>query len=249
MSLIIGGTSGVTFPDGTTQTTAATTPTAVANLSGGAAGKIPFQTGSSTTSFTAAGTTGQVLTSAGTGTPTWSTPSSGAMTLISTLTASSSASLSWTGLSGYDKYFLVFENLITGGVAVKIVLGTGGTPTYLTSGYAVNFNSWYGNPSGFTSASNFAYYNTTAANFEVGNKSGRAGYTAGVNGWVNLNGFTSSVGQGLFSQSSGGNNTDGAELEILSGYLTNTSIVTAIQLYPGGGTFTSGTASLYGITS
>jgi len=44
------------------------------NIAGGSAGVIPYQTASSTTSFTAAGTTGQVLTSAGTGTPTWTTP-------------------------------------------------------------------------------------------------------------------------------------------------------------------------------
>ena len=44
------------------------------NIAGGSAGVIPYQTASSTTSFTAAGTSGQVLTSAGTGTPTWTTP-------------------------------------------------------------------------------------------------------------------------------------------------------------------------------
>jgi hypothetical protein len=44
------------------------------NLAGGVAGAIPWQSASGTTGFTAAGTTGQVLTSAGTGTPTWTTP-------------------------------------------------------------------------------------------------------------------------------------------------------------------------------
>ena len=112
MSSIIGGTTGITFPDSTVQTTAATTPTAVANLSGGAAGKIPFQTGSSTTSFTAAGTTGQVLTSAGTGTPTWSTPSAGAMVLISTQNITSSvSSVTFNNITTtYTNYLLTIEN-------------------------------------------------------------------------------------------------------------------------------------------
>jgi hypothetical protein len=47
------------------------------NIAGGSAGEIPFQTGSGATSFSAVGTAGQVLTSQGTGTPTWTTPTTG----------------------------------------------------------------------------------------------------------------------------------------------------------------------------
>jgi len=43
-------------------------------LIGGAAGAVVYQTGTSTTGFTAVGTTGQSLLSGGTGTPTWGTP-------------------------------------------------------------------------------------------------------------------------------------------------------------------------------
>lgn len=41
------------------------------NLSGGAAGRIPYQSAATTTLFTAVGTAGQVLSSNGTGAPTW----------------------------------------------------------------------------------------------------------------------------------------------------------------------------------
>lgn len=41
-------------------------------ITGGAAGEVLYQTGTSTTGFTAVGTTGQVLVSAGAGAPTWS---------------------------------------------------------------------------------------------------------------------------------------------------------------------------------
>lgn len=58
---------------------------------------------------TAAGTSGQVLTSAGAGAPTWTTPSSGAWVLLSTATLSSSASAVFTGLTAYKTYAVVFD--------------------------------------------------------------------------------------------------------------------------------------------
>ena len=50
---------------------ALSTPTAVANISGGAASQIPYQSASNTTSFIANGTSGQVLQSNGSSVPTW----------------------------------------------------------------------------------------------------------------------------------------------------------------------------------
>lgn len=50
---------------------------AATNLSGGAASQIPYQTGAGATGFIANGTAGQVLTSAGAGTPVWSGISGG----------------------------------------------------------------------------------------------------------------------------------------------------------------------------
>jgi hypothetical protein len=45
--------------------------TTVTNLTGGAAGRVAFQSDASTTAFTAAGTTGQIFVSGGTSSPTW----------------------------------------------------------------------------------------------------------------------------------------------------------------------------------
>jgi hypothetical protein len=50
------------------------TATNAANLAGGTAGKIPYQSNASTTLFTAVGSVGQVLTSQGAAAPTWATP-------------------------------------------------------------------------------------------------------------------------------------------------------------------------------
>lgn len=58
------------------------------NLAGGGAGYIPYQSGSGTTLFVSAGTSGQVLTSNGTSAPTWSTPTAYATVTDDTTTAS-----------------------------------------------------------------------------------------------------------------------------------------------------------------
>jgi hypothetical protein len=57
---------------GLTGTAASLTAGTATNLAGGAASRIPYQTGAGVTSFLANGTAGQVLTSAGAGTPVWS---------------------------------------------------------------------------------------------------------------------------------------------------------------------------------
>lgn len=55
--------------------TTATTATKATGIAGGTAGKVPYQTAADTTAFTAVGTSGDFLTSGGTGSPTWTSPS------------------------------------------------------------------------------------------------------------------------------------------------------------------------------
>ena len=59
--------------DTNTLAVSVTNSTNATNLIGGTAGKIPYQTGASATSFTAVGTANQVLISNGVGAPSWST--------------------------------------------------------------------------------------------------------------------------------------------------------------------------------
>lgn len=78
--LAIGANGYVLTSNGTIPAYAAQSTLAVGtatNLAGGIASQIPYQTGAGATSFIANGTAGQVLTSAGTGTPTWSGISGG----------------------------------------------------------------------------------------------------------------------------------------------------------------------------
>ena len=188
----------------------------------------------------------QVLTSAGTGTPTWSTPSAGAMTLISTQTASSSASLSWTGLSGYDKYFLVFQNMIpaSNGDLLSIVVGTGAVPTYITSGYE------YGIISAGSSGSVSFYNATTSSHGIISSVIGIKNSAPGTSGNVQIMGMFSS---NVFMHNGISNyiNTSSTYYSDVctGGVPANTTAKTAIKIYFVGGNMTSGTASLYGISS
>ena len=114
-------------------TTAVTNATNATNIAGGAAGQIPFQTGAGATSFTAAGTTGQVLTSAGTGTPTWTTPTTGTVTSVSgtgtvngitlTGTVTSSGSITLGGTLGSIANSQLTNSSITFG-STAVSLGT-----------------------------------------------------------------------------------------------------------------------------
>jgi hypothetical protein len=65
---------------------------AISEISGGVAGAVPYQSGTSDTSFTAAGTTGQVFLSGGTGSPTWSN-TLGSVTSVNGSTVPSSDTL------------------------------------------------------------------------------------------------------------------------------------------------------------
>jgi len=86
----------------------------------------------------ATGNDGQVLTSTGAGSPpAFENAGGGAWSFISYATASSSATISFTGLDDtYDRYMATFRNLIPAvdNKAVWIRFGTGST-TYQTSGY------------------------------------------------------------------------------------------------------------------
>ena len=132
------GTSAFTAATGSQITTAigntfVTNATNATYLIGGAAGQIHYQSASNVTAFTAAGTSGQVLTSAGTGTPTWTTPTTGTVTSVSgtgtvngitlTGTVTSSGSLTLGGTLGSIANSQLTNSSITFG-STAVSLGT-----------------------------------------------------------------------------------------------------------------------------
>ena len=88
----------------------------------------------------AAGTNGQVLTSAGSGLPSWTTINSSALILLSTVTASSSATvdIETTFSSTYDTYMIVANNVSISADQLWSLLKISGS--YVTSGYKYVMN-------------------------------------------------------------------------------------------------------------
>jgi len=193
--------------------------------------------------FTSAGTTGQFLSSNGSSAPSWVGAPASAMTLISTLTASNSASLVWTGLSGYDKYLVIAENLLPVSPSGRnlITLGYGATPTYITSNY--NFSS-IGGTNGSNTVTNSS---ETAIYFQY---SGMGSNTTQYQATCLISGCSSGINKGYFVNSSWNDLiTPSYELITKIGTLVNTNAITAIKVTNNIGNLGTGSISLYGISS
>ncbi len=68
---LTGSDRTIAYCDGTDVVAAQTSSTPTANIVGGVAGAVPYQTAPSLTGFSAAGTANQIMVSGGTGAPTW----------------------------------------------------------------------------------------------------------------------------------------------------------------------------------
>ena len=211
-------------------------------------GGVGYGTGTALV-YTSAGSSGQVLTSNGTSAPSWSTPSSGAMTLISTINAAVT-SVVFTGLSGYNNYILVFNGLAAAnpGYQLEMQIGTGST-TYLSSSYYNISKSGYGDPGTNAVTNNDSYY-VNRDRFYI--TQDQTDTTTGASGYINLFNFTNgknmSYNTNMQYQAGSGSNFLGYAYGW--GYIhTNTTTKTAIQIFPESGGFSGGTVTLYGISS
>jgi hypothetical protein len=79
---LTGTASGLSIGGNAATATTAASATAAINITGGAAGSLPYQSASSTTTFLAAGTNGQVLTLAS-GVPSWANAAATGVTSVS----------------------------------------------------------------------------------------------------------------------------------------------------------------------
>jgi len=209
---------------------------------------------SSNVTFTlpsADGTNGQVLQTNGSGTLSFATPSSGALTLISTQTASSSSSIEWTGLSGYRSYLLVISNFIpTVETDCRLQVGTGSGPTYVTTNYywaALINASNSSTPDGTQGAGDSRISLTPGDNCLATTASG------GLSATIYLNNMLASPAADVrfdfktvfprntatFFKSATGNGT----------LYNNTTAKTAVKIFFDATTIASGSASLYGLQS
>lgn len=255
--------SGVTLASALPIASGGTNSTATAT-----AGGIGYGTGTAH-AYTSAGTTGQVLTSAGASAPTWSTPASG-MNLVSTTTISAgSSSVNVESFSStYDTYMVVLENMTftsvsaSGTLAMRFKLnGTYKSGNYdYRTGY---FTQTSAGPTGTVDTTGETFFSAAFFN-QISNGSGIYGAyptpsSLGINFVMYLNNVNSTTFTKSFSCIANSvylnstipcsivNHTSGLYAGKTSG--NPTSVLTGIQLFESSSTFTmsGGTIRVYGL--
>ena len=196
-------------------------------------------------SLPAPGTSGNVLTSNGTN---WTSAaaSSGAMTLIQTITCSGQIPrIEFTSIGNYTSYVMILRNVLMGSAGYTFVFqqGIGATPTYLSSGSRVN--TWFN--TGSTNNTTPTWSVSTGYSMTFNSYS-----TAGVDAIINIAG-TNNDQLVIYGQVSGPYNSSGfyAPITMFTAQQTTVYTTTAFALWNGNGgqTFGSGSVSLYGISS
>ena len=241
-----------------------TTSTTFANLATNVTGTLPIANGGTNSTATAtaggvaygtgtsiavnsAGTSGYFLQSNGASAPSWVAPSSGAMVLLQSVTASNSATvdLETTFSSTYDQYLIIATGVrvANDGDGIWCRMKIGGT--YLTT-------NTYTFICATSSSSTGTFNSTSGANVEKITVIERIGTTAGRSGnfamYVNSPASTS-LTKNVYFQSSATN--DSAALITLNGtgFNSGTSALTGIRLYGSSGNLSSGSFRLYGIAN
>ena len=109
-------------------------------------GDLIYADGTDTINRLAKGAASQQLAmNSGATAPEWVTAAAGGWEEVTTTTASDVAAVEFTGLAdGYDYRVEIIQSLpATDHKYLKALVGTGGTPTYLTSGYQATYGSIY----------------------------------------------------------------------------------------------------------
>ena len=205
------------------------------------AGAIAYGTGSAY-AFTAAGTSGQVLTSAGAGTPTWTTPTTGTVTAVSVVSANGLAGTS----SGGATPALTLSTTVTG-----VVKGNGTALSAATAATDYVAPSAYASVNGLTMATARLLGRTTASTGAAEEISVAGGLTLSGGTLTGTSGTVTAVSvvsaNGLAGSSSGGATPALTLSTTITGLLKGNG--TAISAATSGTDYapaTSGTSILYG---
>jgi len=192
-----------------------------------------------------AGTSGQLLTSAGTGAaPTWSTPAAGAMTFLESVTAASSATVELTALtSTYDMYMVVGSNVVpsVNFESLRLRVMVGGTTQ--TTGYKGN-----------------TAYTQSGSSSAIGNEGADTAYLLINRGQVSTNGsnFVLYIGtpanatlyKAITWQTFGTTTSPTSIYQFGGGaYMGGTGAITRLNFATLTGNLASGTFRLYGISN
>ena len=193
---------------------------------------------------TTAGTTGQVLTSNGSGVdPTFQAAAGGALIFLSTQTASASASLAFTSMlsSTYNNYEIDLNDIVLSTATTELTLqvSTDNGSTWKTSGYISN--------SAYIVSGSPGYIGTTSGCALIASP-----YTLidAIQGTVRFSNPNSTTTKFRCYGDTVWENSSNVLIRALinAQYSTTGTAVNAVRLIPVAGTITSGTARLYGRT-
>jgi len=229
LPLTTGVTGTLPIANGGTNSTATAT-----------AGGVGYGTGTAH-AYTAAGTTGYFLQSNGTSAPTWAAAGGGGLVYLSTVTASSSASVDveTTFSSTYDNYVIVGTvSCTTDSAALTSLFKISGS--YSTSGYY-----WHASLLGAADALYNANASTNTSSFRIaGNNGSASGSSLGFVMYI-YNASSTSLTKKVSVTGSSNRGTTYQSI-ITGGGNTGTGALTGIRFQPDVGNIT-GSFRLYGL--
>jgi hypothetical protein len=198
----------------------------------------------------ATGNNGQVLTSSGSGLPSWANPSAGALTLLSTVTASAAATvdIETTFNSTYDQYVIYAPAFTLSGnptnSELKMRLKIGGTYPAV-SGYMYASNQTNGSTyAGLASSNNDAIYLCATLSDATSFPKAVMDLIIYVSKPSTTNRYKTVMWQGSHTFGNNPNTMNG-----VGWYSSSDAALTGVRLlFAGGATFT-GTFRLYGISN
>jgi hypothetical protein len=172
-----------------------------------------------------------------------------AFVLISTQTASASATLQWTGLgSSYNTLFLDCNGITaaTNAANFEVQVGEGATPTWETAEYYGSF--WYNAYAAPTSGVN-AENNTSSlvVATAVANTGVNTGYSLSLKLWISNLASTTLIKQMVFHTAYDNSSSDTVSTSGGGAYYNDDGAVTALRVLFSSGNITAGQCSLYGM--
>jgi hypothetical protein len=208
-------------------------------------GDILYASAANTPARLGIGSTNQVLTVSG-GVPTWTTPSSGALTLISTTTLSSVASQSFNSVftSTYRNYQVAIN--LSGDYSGTnfLALRFRASSTDATTGYQSRLQSLDTNALGSTS---FDYRDQSGIRINLGYLKWNS--DPQLSGIINITNPQVAQTSGVSGIMTGGDYYGTAPVSSLAmGILANTTAYDGFTLYPTGGGNLNGVVSIYGVS-
>jgi hypothetical protein len=198
----------------------------------------------------AVGTSGQVLQTNGAGAPTWVTPSAGALTLVSSVTATNGAStidLTTGFTSTYDVYMLVGSGLVCTANAgsVDVTLNIGGS--WLSTGYGYYASALSSNLGDYGGNSNGSSRFVLCSEWGGGSSSGTLDFVMYIYNPASTSLWKNVSWEGTVISYSAGSNYPVSFRG--GGAQKNTSALTGVRITPGSRTMVSGVMRLYGISN